>query len=119
MYMSMRVTTNHDDALAVGQKSAKQGRFICGLCNIHFYHATALVSHYDVMNFICVYIHKYIILCIKMKLYRQSLTSNVKSNTVKRIQCTVYILYLENVLRSQIVYHTVKDKHVCIFVTIF
>ena len=47
MYMSMQVTANHADALAVGQTSAKQGRFICELCNIHFYHATALVSHYE------------------------------------------------------------------------
>ena len=38
----MQVTTG-----ALGQETVKQGRFICELCNLHFYHATALVSHYE------------------------------------------------------------------------
>ena len=49
VYVPIQVpaTTNHGDDLAVSQESTKQGRFLCELCNTRFYHATALVSHYE------------------------------------------------------------------------
>ena len=45
------------------QRIVKQGRFICEFCGVHFYHATALVTHCEkehgkALRKYCIHMHK-------------------------------------------------------------